>query len=167
MFWGGGELIIGILRYITTRFQLVTIFLLFSECKTPIGVESSYLHRHGAVKDAQITASSADADYPARFARYRHTSAWCANQALLEDPVIAKSQYLQIDLLKLKKITAIATEGLGSSSFVKDFFVYYATDPGAFRSLRHGENNEKIVRYKYMFVNMIMTSYDDHIYEYL
>ena len=129
--------------------ELVTLitcpFPLFSECKTPLGLEWSNHHPHGAVKDEQMTASSADANYPAHFGRRRHDSAWCPNQAMLVDPVIAKSQYLQIDFLKLKRITAILTEGLGLSSVVKSYYLYYGTDPGAFHSYRHGETNKKIV----------------------
>ena len=63
----------------------------------------------------------------------------------MADPVSAKSQYLQIDFLKLKKITAISTEGLDIENYVMHYYVYYAIDEGAFHSLRHGESNEKLV----------------------
>ena len=117
----------------------------FSECFLTLGVESSNLHPNGAVKDEQMTASSAARGHPAHYGRRQHRSAWCANSNKLADPVSAKSQYLQIDFLKLKKITAISTEGRDSNSYVDDYYVYYAVDEGAFHSLRHGERNEKMV----------------------
>ena len=145
-------------KYTTVKWPIV--FLLFSECKTPLGLEWSNHHPHGAVKDAQMTASSADANYPAQFARYKHSSAWCANPAMLEDPIIAKSQYLQIDFLNLKRIAAILTQGLGFSSVVKNYYLYYATEPAAFHSLRHGDNNEILVR---IFVCILIFHYRDNL----
>ena len=106
--------------------------------------QATYI-QHGAVKNEQMTASSAHADYPAHYGRRQHFSAWCADPVALEDPATAKSQYLQIDFLVLKNITAIATEGRDQASFVKDFFVYYATDESTFHSLRERGRNEKMV----------------------
>ena len=92
-----------------------------------------------------MTSSSAHADHPARFGRLQQTSAWCANPAMLEDPVVAKSQYLQIDFLNLKRIAAVRTQGLGFSSVVTKYYLYYATDADAFHSYRQGEKNEIVV----------------------
>ena len=92
-----------------------------------------------------MTASSAEPGYPAHFGRREYKSAWCANKSLLQDPVNAKSQYLQIDFLNLKRILAVRTFGLNSNSFVTNYYVYYAVDSRAFHSLRHGERSEKMV----------------------
>ena len=96
-----------------------------------------------------MTAYVADINYPARFGRYKHSSAWCADPSMLENPEYAKSQFLQIDFLKLKRITGILTQGLGFSSVVTYYYLYYATDQGAFHSFRHGENNEIVVSILY------------------
>ena len=97
------------------------------------------------LKNEQMTASSAHIHYPAHYGLRRHFSAWCADPIVLENPVSVKSQYLQIDFLGLMNITGIAIEGRDKTTFVKDFFVYYATDESAFHSLREKDRNEKMV----------------------
>ena len=59
--------------------------------------------------------------------------------------MLAKSQFLQIDFVKLKQITAILTQGLGLSSVVKKYYLYYAADPMIWHSYRHKESNELVV----------------------
>ncbi|XP_068715193.1 uncharacterized protein [Montipora foliosa] len=113
------------------------------ECLSALGVESSYLHPNGAIKNTQMTASSSHPDHPAYFGRREHFSAWCANPVMLKDPVVARSQYLQIDFIKLKNISAISTQGLDADNYVKAYHVYYAVDGVDFRSLRHEERNVK------------------------
>ena len=120
-------------------------FFLLSECLSALGVESSYLHPNGAIKNTQMTASSSHPDHPAYFGRREHFSAWCANPVMLKDPVVARSQYLQIDFIKLKNISAISTQGLDADNYVKAYHVYYAVDGVDFRSLRHEERNVKEV----------------------
>lgn len=123
----------------------VIVLLFLSVCKTPLGVEYSNHHSLGAVKDEQMVASSEDGHYPARFGRRDHKFAWCANKDGLNDPMLAKSQFLQIDFVKLKQITAILTQGLGLSSVVKKYYLYYAADPMIWHSYRHKESNELVV----------------------
>ena len=64
---------------------------------------------------------------------------------MLQDPLFAKSQYLQIDMLIPSRVLGILTQGRGLVSVVKNYYLYYATDPGAFHSFRHGKNYEKFV----------------------
>lgn len=115
------------------------------ECLSALGVESSYLHPHGAVKDKQMAASSSHGDHPPHFGRREHNSAWCASPVALKDPVVARSQYLQIDFMKRKIITAISTQGLNSDNYVKAYYLYHAMNEVDFHSLRdEGKNTRKL-----------------------
>ncbi|XP_036199955.1 coagulation factor V [Myotis myotis] len=93
-------------------------------CSTPLGLES------GKIEDTQITASSFKkswwGDYwepsRARLNAQGRVNAW---QAKANN----NKQWLQIDLLKIKKITAIVTQGcksLSSEMYVKSFAVHYS-----------------------------------------
>ena len=94
-----------------------------------------------------MSASSEDINYPAHVGRYKHLSAaWCADQSMLKDPILAKSQFLQIDFLKLKRIKGFLTQRRNINNLVENYYLYYATDPDAFHSFRRGENNEIVVR---------------------
>lgn len=110
-----------------------------------LGVESSYLHPDGAVKDKQMAASSSHGDHPPQFGRREHKSAWCASPVALKDPVIARSQYLQIDFMKRKSITAISMQGLNSNNYVEAYYLYHAMNEVDFHSLRdEGKNTRKV-----------------------
>ena len=123
----------------------VIAVLYFSECKAPLGVERSNIHPHGAVQDDQMTATSFDIMHPAHYGRRDDYLGWCPSSAIMEDPVAAKSQYLQIDFIKVKRITAILTQGLFLNSTVTTkYYLYYAVDLSAFHILRHGP--KKMVR---------------------
>ena len=63
----------------------------------------------------------------------------------LQDPILAKSQYLQIDLITLKRIRGITIQGLEPKSVVRMYHVYYAVDPGSFRIFRNRQTHEKLV----------------------
>ncbi|EPQ04593.1 Coagulation factor V [Myotis brandtii] len=93
-------------------------------CSTPLGMES------GKIADTQITASSFKkswwGDYwepsRARLNAQGRVNAW---QAKANN----NKQWLQIDLLKIKKITAIVTQGcksLSSEMYVKSYAVHYS-----------------------------------------
>lgn len=84
--------------------------------------------------------------YPAHYGRRDDYLGWCPSSAIMEDPVAAKSQYLQIDFIKVKRITAILTQGLFwlNSSVTTKYYLYYAVDLSAFHILRHGP--KKMVR---------------------
>nr|KAF6396643.1 coagulation factor V [Rousettus aegyptiacus] len=93
-------------------------------CSTPLGMES------GKIGNAQITASSFKmswwGDYwepfRARLNAQGRVNAW---QAKANN----NKQWLQIDLLKVKKITAIITQGcksLSSEMYVKSYAIHYS-----------------------------------------
>ncbi|KAM4812189.1 coagulation factor V [Urocitellus parryii] len=93
-------------------------------CSTPLGMES------GKIENKQITASSFKkswwGDYwepsLARLNAQGRVNAW---QAKANN----NKQWLQIDLLKIKKITAIVTQGcksLSSEMYVKSYTIYYS-----------------------------------------
>uniref|UniRef100_A0A8D2JSC3 Coagulation factor V n=1 Tax=Sciurus vulgaris TaxID=55149 RepID=A0A8D2JSC3_SCIVU len=93
-------------------------------CSTPLGMES------GKIENKQITASSFKkswwGDYwepsLARLNAQGRVNAW---QAKANN----NKQWLQIDLLKIKKITAIVTQGcksLSSEMYVKSYTIHYS-----------------------------------------
>ncbi|XP_071063667.1 coagulation factor V isoform X2 [Dasypus novemcinctus] len=93
-------------------------------CSTPLGMESQ------KIENKQITASSFKkswwGDYweasNARLNAQGRVNAW---QAKANN----NKQWLQIDLLKIKRITAIVTQGcksLSSEMYVKSFTIYYS-----------------------------------------
>lgn len=93
-------------------------------CSTPLGMES------GKIENTQITASSFKkswwGDYwepfRARLNAQGRVNAW---QAKANN----NKQWLQIDLLKVKKITAIITQGcksLSSEMYVKSYAIHYS-----------------------------------------
>ncbi|XP_059934646.1 coagulation factor V [Mesoplodon densirostris] len=93
-------------------------------CSTPLGMES------GKIENKQITASSLKnswwGDYwepfRARLNAQGRVNAW---QAKANN----NNQWLQIDLLKIKKITAIVTQGcksLSSEMYVKSYTIQYS-----------------------------------------
>ncbi|XP_058396091.1 coagulation factor V [Diceros bicornis minor] len=93
-------------------------------CSTPLGMES------GKIQNKQITASSFKkswwGDYwepfRARLNAQGRVNAW---QAKANN----NQQWLQIDLLKIKKITAIVTQGcksLSSEMYVKSYSIHYS-----------------------------------------
>ncbi|XP_030890818.1 coagulation factor V [Leptonychotes weddellii] len=93
-------------------------------CSTPLGMES------GKIENKQITASSFKkswwGDYwepfCARLNAQGRVNAW---QAKANN----NKQWLQIDLLKIKKITAIVTQGcksLSSEMYVKSYSIHYS-----------------------------------------
>ncbi|XP_077198129.1 coagulation factor V [Paroedura picta] len=91
-------------------------------CSMPLGLEN------GSIKDMQVTASSYKKNWLrswepslARLNRKGRTNAW---QPKSND----NNQWLQIDLLEPKKITAIITQGaksLATEMYVKTFSIHY------------------------------------------
>ncbi|XP_021569767.1 LOW QUALITY PROTEIN: coagulation factor V [Carlito syrichta] len=93
-------------------------------CSTPLGMEN------GKIENKQITASSFKKSWwgdfwepsYARLNAQGRVNAW---QAKANN----NKQWLQIDLLKIKKITAIVTQGcksLSSEMYVKSYTIYYS-----------------------------------------
>lgn len=103
-------------------------------CSTPLGLED------GRIQDKQITASSFKkswwGDYwepsLARLNAQGRVNAW---QAKANN----NKQWLQVDLLKIKKVTAIVTQGcksLSSEMYVKSYSIQYSDQGVAWKPYR-------------------------------
>ncbi|KFO84841.1 Coagulation factor V, partial [Buceros rhinoceros silvestris] len=108
-------------------------------CSLPLGMEN------GEIKNTQITASSAKTSWfstwepsLARLNQKGKTNAW---RAKLNN----NQQWLQIDLLTIKKITAIATQGvktLTAENFVKTYVILYSDQGSEWKSYTGGSSSE-------------------------
>ncbi|XP_063109706.1 coagulation factor V isoform X1 [Cavia porcellus] len=103
-------------------------------CSTPLGMEN------GKIENKQITASSFKkswwGDYwepsRARLNAQGRVNAW---QAKANN----NQQWLQVDLLKIKKVTGIVTQGcksLSSEMYVKSYTIYYSDQGVEWKSYR-------------------------------
>ncbi|XP_065658021.1 uncharacterized protein LOC100206447 isoform X2 [Hydra vulgaris] len=101
-----------------------------SDCDFPLGMENGLIH------DDQITAShwlyfetsknTHYAPYLGRLNYNKSSGGWCS-----ADSETYKDQYIQIDLLKNKRISAIATQGKSKSNeYVEKYQIYYLRDDG-------------------------------------
>ncbi|KFV12615.1 Coagulation factor V, partial [Tauraco erythrolophus] len=107
-------------------------------CSLPLGMEN------GEIKNTQITASSVKTSWfntwdpsLARLNQKGKINAW---RAKLND----NQQWLQIDLLTIKKITAIATQGVKSvstESFVKTYVILYSDQGSEWKSYTDGSSS--------------------------
>ncbi|XP_027672789.2 coagulation factor V [Falco cherrug] len=107
-------------------------------CSLPLGMEN------GEIKNTQITASSVKTSWfntwDASLARLNQKGKVNAWRAKLNN----KEQWLQIDLLTVKKITAIATQGVKSISaenFVKTYVILYSDQGSEWRSYMDGSSS--------------------------
>ncbi|XP_042644637.1 coagulation factor V isoform X1 [Tyto alba] len=107
-------------------------------CSLPLGMEN------GEIKNTQITASSVKTSWfntwgpsLARLNQKGKINAW---RAKLNN----SQQWLQIDLLTVKKITAIATQGVKSVSaenFVKTYVILYSDQGSEWKSYTDGSSS--------------------------
>ncbi|XP_063999306.1 coagulation factor V [Pogoniulus pusillus] len=100
-------------------------------CSLPLGMEN------GEIKNTQITASSVKTSWfntwDPSFARLNQKGKVNAWRAKLNN----NKQWLQIDLLTIKKITAIATQGVKSmtaENFVKTYVIQYSDHGSEWKS---------------------------------
>ncbi|RMC11881.1 hypothetical protein DUI87_11008 [Hirundo rustica rustica] len=107
-------------------------------CSLPLGMES------GEIKNTQITASSTKTSWfntwDASLARLNQSGKMNAWRAKWNN----NQQWLQIDLLTAKKITAIATQGVTSMSaenFVKTYVLLYSNDGSEWKSYTEGSSS--------------------------
>ncbi|XP_062370855.1 coagulation factor V [Cinclus cinclus] len=107
-------------------------------CSLPLGMES------GEIKNTQITASSTKTSWfntwDASLARLNQNGKMNAWRAKLNN----NQQWLQIDLLTVKKITAIATQGVTSMSaenFVKTYVLLYSNEGSKWKSYTEGSSS--------------------------
>ncbi|XP_071615057.1 coagulation factor V [Heliangelus exortis] len=107
-------------------------------CSLPLGMQN------GEIKNSQITASSVKASWfntwspsLARLSQEGKVNAW-------RPKLNNKQQWLQIDLLTIKKITAIATQGvksMSSENFVKTYLVLYSDEGSEWKSYTDGSSS--------------------------
>ncbi|XP_005038621.1 PREDICTED: coagulation factor V isoform X1 [Ficedula albicollis] len=107
-------------------------------CSLPLGMES------GEIKNTQITASSTMTSWfnkwDASLARLNQDGKMNAWRAKLNN----NQQWLQIDLLTVKKITAIATQGVTSMSaenFVKTYVLLYSNEGSEWKTYTEGSSS--------------------------
>ena len=106
---------------------LNTTTVYYLECISPLGMAD------GTIKNSQITTSSVLRTAYGWQARLRQNipvwGAWCVARALSMG--WNYDQYIEIDLLKLTKITGIATQGRkynGGKDYVKNYKISYSED---------------------------------------
>ncbi|KFP07659.1 Coagulation factor V, partial [Calypte anna] len=107
-------------------------------CSLPLGMQN------GEIKNSQITASSVKTSWfntwspsLARLSKEGKVNAW-------RPKLNNKQQWLQIDLLTIKKITAIATQGvksISSENFVKTYLVLYSDEGSEWKSYTDGSSS--------------------------
>ncbi|XP_064906002.1 coagulation factor V isoform X1 [Columba livia] len=107
-------------------------------CSLPLGMEN------GEIKNNQITASSVKTSWfntwdpsLARLNQEGKVNAWRAK-------LNSNQQWLQIDLLTIKKITAIATQGaksLTAENFVKTYVIQYSDQGSEWKSYTDGSSS--------------------------
>ncbi|KAM9565692.1 coagulation factor V [Guaruba guarouba] len=107
-------------------------------CSLPLGMENR------EIKNSQITASSVKTSWfntwdpsLARLSQEGKINAW---RAKLNN----NQQWLQIDLLTVKKITAIATQGvkyMSAENFVKSYIILYSNQGSEWKSYMDGSSS--------------------------
>nr|XP_013039971.2 coagulation factor V [Anser cygnoides] len=107
-------------------------------CSLPLGMEN------GVIKNTQITASSVKTSWfntwepsLARLNQKGKINAWRAKSN-------NNQQWLQIDLLSIKKITAVATQGvksISSENFVKTYVILYSNEGSEWKSYTDGSSS--------------------------
>ena len=116
-------------------------------CLSPLGMEDF------RIKDSQITTSSVLDGTTAYGWQARLNQnigdwgAWCPDGSGGKTTEKNYDQYIQIDLLKLTKITGIATQGrqyLGGREYPRDYKISYRRDGGAWYFYREKDENVKV-----------------------
>ena len=91
-------------------------------CSSPLGLEDK------RIRNFQLSSYTHYKNWDAYRARLNNNKAWCSNENDI------KFEYLQIDLLKVRHVSAIATQGtesgfvIKSSYYVETFMVKYSYD---------------------------------------
>ena len=92
---------------------------LFIGCSQPLGLESK------AIRDDQLDAKSYDNGWEPRKGRLGNDRAWCSD---IEDPGV---EYFEIDLKRVRHVSAIATQGVKyvfKEYYVKTYALEYSYD---------------------------------------
>ena len=93
------------------------------------------------IKNSQLSSNTNDNGWDAGKGRLHNSKAWCSKD---EDP---KSEYFQIDLLKVRHVSAIATQGVKHwriNYYVETYMIKYSYD-GATWFYYEAENGADIV----------------------
>ena len=93
------------------------------------------------IKNSQLSSSTNDDGWDANKGRLRNSRAWCSES---NNPT---SEYFQIDLLRVRRVSAIATQGvkhLFRSYYVETYMIKYSYD-GATWFYYEAENGADVV----------------------
>ena len=122
-------------------------------CAIYLGCLSSLGMEDFRIKNSQITTSSVldgttAYGWQARLNQNIHGwGAWCPDGSGGKTTEKIYDQYIQIDLLKLTKITGIATQGrqyFGGREYVRDYKISYRRDGGVWYFYREKDENVKV-----------------------
>ena len=104
----------------------------FVDCLQALGLES------GKVSDSQLNASEHFQSFSPSEGRLNNEKAWCAE---------TRNQFLQIDLLEVKHVSALATQGYNGTftNYVKTYEIEYSYDGVKWFDYRKDGNGEKKV----------------------
>ena len=102
----------------------------FVDCLEALGLES------GKVSDSQLNASHNFPNFSSLKGRLNNEEAWCTGK---------KGQYLQIDLLEVRHVSALATQGYKGkfTNYVKTYEITYSYN--GVEWLDYEENGKKKV----------------------
>ena len=107
----------------------------FVDCSQALGLES------GKVSDSQLSASS---HFPNSLSpsegRLNNKKAWCT---------LFNNQYLQIDLLEVRHVSALATQGYNGifSNYVKTYEIEYSYDGVEWFDYKDNNGKKKVLNF--------------------
>ena len=104
------------------------------DCSEALGLESE------KVNDSQISASSYYLNYSPLEGRLNNKKAWCTS---------SNNRFLQIDLLEVRHVSALATQGYkGSfSSYVKTYEIKYSYDGVKWFDYKDDSGKKKVLNF--------------------
>ncbi|RMX57319.1 hypothetical protein pdam_00021306 [Pocillopora damicornis] len=118
--------------------QRLQLFFGKQDCVEPLGMQN------GEIKDRQITASSVRAEEFAKYARLKGKKYWCAKAK-------SKTEYLQVDLGKVKTVSKILMQGRGNwYDWVTGFFLHYSSDGRRWKTYAQSGDEKKSDSFCYL-----------------
>ena len=115
---------------------------LISVCSTPLGMES------GAIKDAQITASTQSGENHAPSRARLNSKSTGVKTGAWSSRLLDLKQWLQVDLGRYTSVTGIATQGWNVNwqhDWVTKYRLQYSTDGVNFHFYKEkGDNSVKV-----------------------
>lgn len=106
----------------------------FVDCSQALGLES------GKVSDSQLSASSHYSNYSPLEGRLNNEKAWCTS---------VNNQYLQIDLLEVRHVSALATQGYERTfyNYVKTYDIEYSYDGVEWFDYKDNNGKKKVMNF--------------------